>query len=181
MGISCIEGGDDMAKLYDITCKARRAMVTPLQIAEFFIAHANIYGDLITNLKLQKLVYYAQAWNLAIFGRPLFQEEFEAWVHGPVLPSLYQEFKEFRWKPIERDLDETSYNKIRLQLGQEISELLDEIIEEYCSLSGHELEQLTHAEEPWVRARNGCACDAICHNIIDKGLMEQYYAARLVD
>jgi Uncharacterized phage-associated protein len=55
-----------MARLYDITDKVRRTMVTPLQIAEFFIAFANITGDLITNLKLQKLVYYTQAWHLAI-------------------------------------------------------------------------------------------------------------------
>lgn len=154
-------------------------MFTPLTIAEFFIAFANITGDLITNLKLQKLVYYSQAWNLAIFGRPLFSNDFESWVHGPVVPDLYQEFKSFRWHPIERDLDEHNYHEIREQLGAETTELLDEIIEEYYNLSAHELEQLTHSEEPWLKARSGCACDEICHNIIKKDWMQEYYGRRL--
>ena len=52
------------------------------------------------NLKLQKLVYYAQAWHLALRDVPLFEEDFEAWVHGPVIPALYQEYKKFGWRPI---------------------------------------------------------------------------------
>jgi len=154
-------------------------MATPLQVAEFFIAFSNTTGDVITNLKLQKLVYYAQAWHLAIFGEPLFDDDFEAWVHGPVLPSLYQEFKEFRWRPIDRELDEYSYFSIREKLGNQTTELLDEIIEEYYDLTGHELEQLAHTEDPWIKARGGRACDAICHNVIEKSWMQQYYSSRL--
>lgn len=51
-------------------------------------------GETLSHLKLQKLVYYAQVWSLALFDKPLFDEDFEAWTYGPALPSLYQRFKD---------------------------------------------------------------------------------------
>lgn len=68
-------------------------MVKPQDVADYFIWLANDSGSFISNLKLQKLVYYAQAWYLAIYGQSLFDEDFEAWVHGPIIPSLYQKYK----------------------------------------------------------------------------------------
>lgn len=70
-------------------------------IASYFIERANQTKSTINNLKLQKLVYYSQAWHLAIHGIPLFKEDFQAWVHGPVVPELYQKYKGFGWQPIK--------------------------------------------------------------------------------
>src|SRR6185369_5131439 len=72
-------------------------------IADYFIGLANETGSLITNLKLQKLVYYAQAWNLALNdGRALFDDDFEAWVHGPVIFDLYNDYRALKWNPISK-------------------------------------------------------------------------------
>jgi uncharacterized phage-associated protein len=75
-------------------------MVSPFEVANYFIWLANETGSFLSNLKLQKLVYYAQAWHLALEESPLFEEDFEAWIHGPVLPTLYQKYESFSWKPI---------------------------------------------------------------------------------
>ncbi len=80
-------------------------MFSCFEIADYFIWLANNTGSFISNLKLQKLVYYAQAWYLAIHDQPLFNEEFEAWIHGPVIPVLYQKYKTFSWKPILQNVE----------------------------------------------------------------------------
>jgi len=61
------------------------ALTTVSKIANYFIYVANETGSYLSNLKLQKLLYYAQAWHLALYGISLFDEEFEAWIHGPVI------------------------------------------------------------------------------------------------
>lgn len=71
---------------------------TANDVAKWFLSRVDRdSGDSITHLKLQKLVYYAQAWNLAHFGEPLFDEELKAWTHGPVAPSVWHEYKDSRW------------------------------------------------------------------------------------
>jgi uncharacterized phage-associated protein len=57
-----------------------------------FVSDSNA-GDLISNMKLQKLLYYQQGFHLAYFGKPLFEEDIEAWMYGPVVPSVYSHFK----------------------------------------------------------------------------------------
>ena len=152
------------------------------KIAEYFIAVANTTGELITNLKLQKLVYYAQAWHLAIYNQPLFREDFQAWVHGPVLPSLYNNYKRFRGSPIKReDLDEQFLNGLKLEFGDGLAGFMDEVTGEYFGISAYDLEQLTHSEEPWIKARRGCQIDEICMNNIEKSWIENYYKQRLVN
>lgn len=65
-----------------------------LDAANFFVELANAEEDgRMTNLKLNRLVYFAQAWSLEKFSRPLFEEEAEAWQYGPVIPSVYRAFR----------------------------------------------------------------------------------------
>lgn len=151
-------------------------MINYTEISDYFISLSNYYGDLITNLKLQKLIYYAQAWNLAINEEPIFKEDFEAWVHGPVMPELYNEYKAFRWNPIIReDLIEEKCIEIHNSFPSNLQELLDDIVEEYFSLSAYELERMTHAEDPWKNARVGLSMDEPSNNIIKKEWMKKYY------
>ncbi|MBM7624796.1 Panacea domain-containing protein [Sporohalobacter salinus] len=151
--------------------------ITYEDIANYFIARANVTGDLITNLKLQKLVYYAQAWHWTIYDEKLFEGKFEAWVHGPVLRSLYNEYKQFGWKPIEKDdLDRDALSKIRAKLGQEKVDFMEEVVEEYFGLSAYELERLTHVEDPWKKARAGLDPDQPSNKKIESSWMREYYS-----
>ena len=76
---------------------------TQYRIEDYFIALSNSVQSLITNMKLQKLMYYAQAWHLAVIGDELFSDDFQAWIHGPVIPALYDKYKAYQWNPIIRN------------------------------------------------------------------------------
>jgi uncharacterized phage-associated protein len=139
-------------------------------IADYFIRLAHETGSFISNLKLQKLVYYAQAWHVALHGNPLFEEDFEAWVHGPVIPSLYQKYKSFGWQPISGDAIPA--------LPNHVAQFLDEVAEEYFACDAYELERMTHAEAPWNWARGDLAPDEPSNEIIKKEWMKEFYSAR---
>jgi len=142
-------------------------------IADHFLAVANECGSFISNLKLQKLIYYAQAWHLAIYDHPLFPEKFQAWVHGPVIPELYRTYKVFGSKPIVAE------NAVRLNCDQETQDFFDELIDEYFGIDAYTLELLTHREDPWKNARKGLAPDVPSSEVINEDDMKNYYRARL--
>jgi len=125
-------------------------------------------GDLISNLKLQKLVYYAQGFHLALEGRPLFKQTIEAWNHGPVVPELYHAYKEHGSGAIPRpnDIDFSIYS------DQE-QELLNEVYQVYGQFSAWKLRNMTHDEPPWKNAQLG---DRISH-----GAMKTFFQTQLVD
>lgn len=144
--------------------------LTCFDIAEYFIHLANETGSFISNLKLQKLVYYAQAWHLALYDEPLFAEDFEAWVHGPVIPQLYQKYRKFGWHPIEQEAEP--------DLPSKIKEFLDEVAREYFASDAYELEQMTHVEAPWNQARGNLPPDAPSNSVIRQEWIKEYFAPR---
>lgn len=93
-----------------------------------------------THKKLQKLCYYAYAWNLALKGEKLFKERFQAWVHGPVSPQLYKKYREHGWQTIPPDDAPLLQN--------DVIEVLETVYETYGEFTGDELESLTHSELP---------------------------------
>ena len=145
-------------------------MISCFDIANYFIWLAKETGSFVSNLKLQKLVYYAQAWHLALHDAPLFDEDFQAWVHGPVIPELYQKYKVFGWQPITMDVSP--------QLPASVIEFLHGVANEYFSCDAYELEQMTQIESPWNMARGGLANDVATTAKIEKMWMKEYYAAR---
>ncbi len=152
------------------------------KIVDYFIALSNETGNLLSNLKLQKLLYYAQAWHLAYFETRLFEGTFQAWVHGPVLPEVYSELRHFGWRPIAKDSLNQEYiehfcNEI---VSPEQCELLQDVVDEYFGLTAFELEKLTHSEKPWQLARTGLAKDEPSDNIISDRSMIEYYKEFLV-
>lgn len=147
-------------------------MVKVQDIADYFIWLANYTGSFISNLKLQKLVYYAQAWYLAIHDKPLFDEDFEAWIHGPVIPELYKEYCGFKWKPILKEVEEPKFS-------EEVRQFLDEVADVYFGLDAYELEQMTRSEAPWIEARGYLPTDASCNEIISKESMREYFKPRV--
>ena len=153
-------------------------VITANIVADYFLAFANEVEDLLTNLKLNKLVYYTQAWHLALFKKPVFEDEIEAWVHGPVLPAVYDTYKHFKWTPIIRyDL---KLEEIRQQFSAEQQELLDDIIEVYLPKTTYELEQLTRDEDPWISARAGLAPFEASHNVITHDAMQKFFTGLLM-
>lgn len=138
-------------------------------VANFFINFTQNHGDCLTNLKLQKLVYYAQAWHLALYDEPLFESDFQAWVHGPVCPPLYARFREYRWNPISEHPDQ-------VDISDTVEKHLIDVFEAYGQYSGYQLEQMTHAESPWVDARGGIPLDEASVAIIPKQAMRDFYS-----
>ncbi len=147
------------------------------QIADYFLAFANATGSLLTNMKLQKLVFYTQAWHIAVFNESIFEEDFQAWIHGPVLPSLYERYKSFQWHPILRDdLEEVSLRLLESQLSPSVREILADVIEEYFHKDAYTLEMSTQQEAPWLIARRQLPLDEPCTNVIDKKTIHNYYS-----
>lgn len=133
-------------------------------------------GDSITNLKLQKIVYYCQAWNLAIHDEPLFDEPIEAWVHGPAVLSLYRRFKD--GGDLAIDTSDVGTDPLE-ELSDRDRSLIDEVWNTYGPLSGSQLRNLTHQEAPWRNARGACGEYDRCSQAIDHDTMRSYYRSRL--
>ncbi len=153
---------------------SNKTTITYDTIADYFIGLSNETGSLITNLKLQKLVYYAQAWNLALNQKELFSDDFEAWVHGPVLVKLYNKYRSNRWNPISKDVKLAS---VEAALDTNTQQLLKEVANVYFELDAYKLERLTHLEEPWLEARGTLAENEPCSNPISKITMRRYYSS----
>jgi len=147
------------------------AKATTDEVANWFIHFAHEVGDPLTNLRLQKLMYYAQAWHLALHEEPLIPDAFEAWVHGPVIPSLFGRFEHYQWNPISETVPKPC-------LSTEVEEHLLEVEEVYGGLLTWDLERMTHSEDPWVRARQGLARDEPGTKVISEELMKRFHAMR---
>jgi len=139
------------------------------KIADYLIWFCHEHGGLLTNLKLQKLLYYAQGWFLTLKGKVLFSDSIEAWIHGPVIPIIYHQFKEYSYNAISKEV-------LKPDLSDEITDHLHEIIKVFGGCSAYELELMTHREEPWIKARRGIPADISCQNEITTESMKQYFA-----
>lgn len=144
-------------------------LTAPNHVADFLLVNSREAGEVLTNLKLQKLIYYSQAWFLALNGQALFDEEFQAWVHGPVLPSQYFRFSEFRWKPITDEVVEPV-------LPEAVTDHLCEVLEVFGVETAVSLEHMTHDEMPWKQARGDLDPHEPSKAIIRKDWMKEFYA-----
>lgn len=140
-----------------------------MDVVEYFLFKVmDNDGESITNLKLQKLIYYAQGFHLALYEAPLFNEPIEAWRHGPVCPKVYHEFKEYGSAPIEYH---NSPNFDTLFTPEQI-ELLDEIYEVFGQYSAWKLREMTHEEPTWIHNESNAS-------EITKLQMMEYFATRV--
>lgn len=145
--------------------------ISPDDAADFILCECRERGDVLTNLKLQKLLYYAQAWYLALEDKPLFSEDFQAWVHGPVLLSQYHRYKEHEWRPILSEI-----KKPELVNNKVVSHLI-EVVDVFGAETGTALELMTHNEQPWKDARQGVPIDQQSNAVISKDSMTTFYRA----
>jgi uncharacterized phage-associated protein len=160
--------------------------MTPWDLGHIITHYVNKTGDTVSHKKLQKLLYYVEAWNLVHLDKPLIDEDFQAWVHGPVLPSLYHRLKEFGFDNIkvindEKDTVDEEIEAIieKNNLSEDQLELIYSVLNRYARLSSLELEILTHNEAPWLEARRGLPPHEPCKNIIEKSRMKEFYSSML--
>ncbi len=134
----------------------RYSKVSASDVANYFISLSykddEVDVDIhegITNLKLQKMLYFAQAAHLALHDKELFKDKIEAWKYGPVVPVVYHNFQQYKNQPLPRPLNIPKFHP-------EIKVFLDGIWELFDKYSAVELMHITHQHKPWkVAYRKG--------------------------
>lgn len=133
---------------------AKNTKLLPSDVADFFLSK-----EALSPKKVQKLVYYAYAWYIALYNQDvnhinetLFLEEPEAWMHGPVFRSLYNKYKGYGWQEIPKRNNILRRSKIT---SESLTSFLNDVWEKYGKFSADQLEFRTHQEEPWKKARVG--------------------------
>ena len=153
-------------------------MATVNQVVDYIVVKVDEANASLNLLKLQKLLYYIQAWALATTGKPVFSNKFQAWVHGPVCREVYDRFRETH----------SLYDQVTVTDGIRASasdldlatrEHVDEVLEAYAGLSGSQLEAMTHREQPWIQARGNRNPAERCEVEIDERVMADFYAKLL--
>lgn len=139
-------------------------MVSVFDVAKWFLSKQSM-----THKKVQKLCYYSQAWHCALYGTPLFADEIQAWVHGPVVPALYPIYADYKWL----DIPQEDYNGGKLE--EKTINILEAVYTTYAEFSGDQLESLTHTEDPWIIARGNMKPWENCSNAISPESMKVYY------
>ncbi|SFK39373.1 Panacea domain-containing protein [Methylocapsa palsarum] len=152
--------------------KIRKSFEIPArEIAKWFVLVTDREsGNVITQLKVQKLIYYAQGWSLAKLNRPLFDEDLQAWVHGPVARSVYDFYKGAGY-------DALPEKKLTCKISGEPLRLLSAVNDTYSVYSAKGLEKKTHSEPPWIAARAGALPEERCENVISKESMAIHFAS----
>ncbi len=143
-------------------------MVNVFDVAAFLLQ--NLGG--MTAMKLQKLVYYCQAWSLVWDEAPLFPEDIEAWASGPVVREL---FEAHRGEYIVSTISEGDPNKLNITQ----KETIQAVINYYGKKSSQWLSDLTHMEDPWKNTRTGMPEMARSSRIIQLDIIDEYYSSLL--
>ena len=128
-------------------------MATALDVAKYFLYLAKNDEDkeTVSPLKLIKLSYFAYAWNLYHTGNGLFEEEIQAWQHGPVIPEIYHEYKHYKSRNI--NLDSFDFSDIENKLCQEDKMMITNVWNSYKRYSGEVMSDATHQDNtPWHKA-----------------------------
>lgn len=132
-----------------LMCKIAYPTYSVEAVANHILNYGHKHGIEITNLKLQKLVYFAQGFALAKLSHPLFTEEIQAWTYGPVIPALYEKAKEYGNTPIRGSIAAPD----SITPGSEEAEVIDEMMEMIGTAPATRLVSLSHEPNtPWAAA-----------------------------
>jgi uncharacterized phage-associated protein len=149
----------------EVDMSALAPEITAQEVANYFIASVDREsGDNITNLKLQKLLYYAQGFHVAMHdGEPLFSESVLAWKHGPVVKQVYQAYHSYEWRPIDPPAKFQAERYL-----PEVREILDAVNSTYGQFTATRLESMTHGELPWRKTESS--------RVISLDLLKKYFS-----
>ncbi len=152
--------------------KQNPVTTTAQNVADFFLFKSDPeIGDIMSNLKLQKLVYYAQGFHLAMYDTPFFDDDIEAWEHGPVISELYHKYKTHGASGITRP------EKYPDVFSKKQKKLLDEIHEIIGQYSAWKLRNQTHSEPPWKKVKD----NIYSSRVISRSDMKKYFKTRIRD
>lgn len=141
-------------------------------------------GGAMSHLKIQKILFYIQAYHLAYFDKPIIEDDFQAWVHGPVSRKIYDSAKDLSILHTELQFvleqnEKSPIDIVNHTLTSSQIELIDDVIDELKSLSGLQLENMTHSEQPWLFARRGYEAGERCNVIIPNDLIRDFYKEQI--
>ena len=125
----------------------------------------------ITPLALQKLIYYSQSFFRVFFKKFMFENNCQAWIHGPVYPDIYQKYKKHGYNPIDEKSDTLS----GYDLSEKEIEVINSVLNNFGCYSGKILEKMTHVEMPWLETRGDLRKEEFSSNDISKELIVEYF------
>lgn len=157
--------------------------VNIIKLSDFVISYFDEMGGFITPMKLQKLLYYIQAWHLANFNHSLFVDEPEAWVNGPVYKHVYDKYKHITRHDyiFTKDRPSMSEALTKLDLSEKQQSLVFEVLQVYGKYDEFKLVNKTHSEDPWIEARKGLKPFESSRNDISHFSIKKYYKKKLQD
>ncbi|MDD3142003.1 MAG: DUF4065 domain-containing protein [Lachnospiraceae bacterium] len=126
----------------------------------------------ITNMSLQKILYYIKAFSMVIDNNEMFMDNCEAWAYGPVFPSIYEKYKVFDRQIIEDCDAQINYDEL---LNAKEKERIDFVLNCFGIYNGKVLKEFTHKEEPWIKARIGFEENESCNNPIKEKDIQEYF------
>ena len=156
-------------------------MNTIVQVCDYVILKVLEGGEHLNHLKLQKLLYYVQAWGRALKKERIADAKFQAWVHGPVCLDVYKRFEPTKSLYSEIKMEDISRNFDPNTIPSEDRKLIDQVLEAYVPFSGFELEEMTHREDPWKNARKDLSPADRSEEEISEQDMTEYYRQRLTN
>ncbi len=152
----------------DSPSEARREIVSAFDVACYVMSKVKQC----TTMKLQKLLYYCQAWYLVWNDKPLFWQNIEAWANGPVVRDLYN-FHKGLFTITENMMSLGNPNLLSIEQKADI----DNILAAYADKTSQWLIDQTHSERPWQEARRGMSPNERGHKVISLASMAEYYSS----
>ena len=151
------------------TNKAEEVVMAKIKDVALYFLHLESRhgGEGLSHLKLQKLAYYAQGFYVALYGKPLFEDDIEAWTHGPVIPALYQEYKHCSSSKIPY-----SENFKADSFSEDEMELIEDVFQEFGQYSAWKLRNMTHEEPTWMDYESDNSVIPVSH-------LQEYFSTRI--
>lgn len=139
----------------------------------FDVANWFLNKQAMEHKKLQKLCYYAQAWYFTFYQQKLIDGDFEGWVHGPVNRSLWNALSKYGYVLVPSN----EFSRRSVDLNKKTADFLERVWATYGSLTGGQLEALSHTETPWINSRRGLDSQAPGTVVISLSDMRNYYSS----
>lgn len=141
-------------------------MMSAVELAKNIIVYAGMHDHQITNLKLQKMLYYVQGYFSAKFGKDLFEEDLVNWAYGPVVPAVYYEYCSYGASAIKPEALSKLFNGLTDKQTRYICKILDKCLD----YTARELVSMTHAEAPWQNTSR--------NQVIEKAKLQKFFQSQ---